>query len=158
MNNTYRPCVAMIVVNDHKKILVCKRNNQGIHKFEKEWQVPQGGIENNETAEQAMKRELLEEIGTNKIKIIFESSHWYYYDFPKYLKKSPITEQYKGQKQKWFLLELEGDSSLINLNTTDYAEFTEFCWVDHFQLTSLVVDFKKTVYEKALNEFSWYFF
>jgi putative (di)nucleoside polyphosphate hydrolase len=158
MDNLYRPCVAMMVVDDHKKILVCKRKNWGTDdKFEKDWQVPQGGIESNETTEQAMRRELLEEIGTNQVKILSESSSWYYYDFPKYLEKSPITVKYKGQKQRWFLLKLDGDSSLIDLNTTEPAEFTEFRWVNYQELQTLVVDFKKEVYQKALDEFSWYF-
>ena len=79
-NLPYRKGVGMMVFNDQKKIFVGKRiDNQTA------WQMPQGGVDDNEDHEAAAKRELYEETGIQSIRIIRKSKEEYTYDLPEYL-------------------------------------------------------------------------
>ena len=151
MNNSknlpYRKGVGMMVFNDDKKIFVGKRiDNQ------KAWQMPQGGVDENEGCLSAAKRELYEETGIQSIRIIEKSKEKYIYDLPKYLLGKIWKGKYKGQRQRWFLIKFLGPDSEINLNQK-CPEFNEWKWVGIDELSKLIVPFKKKLYLSVIKEF-----
>ncbi|MTI10343.1 RNA pyrophosphohydrolase [Curvivirga aplysinae] len=144
----YRPCVGLMLINDRGDVFVGDRiDTPGAH-----WQMPQGGIDDGETAEVAALRELEEEIGTAKARILAESEDWYAYDLPKDLSRKIWKGRYRGQKQKWFLLAFEGDDGDIRLDA-HYQEFSDWQWAPFDELTDLIVPFKRDTYEKVTTEF-----
>ena len=144
----YRKGVGMMVFNDKKKIFVGKRiDNQ------KAWQMPQGGVDENEDYETAAKRELFEETGIQSIRIIKKSKGVYTYNLPKYLLGKIWKGKYIGQKQNWFLMKFLGPDSEININQK-YPEFNQCKWVDIDDLPRLIVPFKKKLYLSVIQEFS----
>ena len=144
----YRKGVGMMVFNDKKKIFVGKRiDNQTA------WQMPQGGVDNNEDYETAAKRELFEETGIQSIRIIKKSRKMYTYDLPEYLLGKIWKGKYKGQKQNWFLMKFLGPDSEINLKQK-YPEFNQWKWVDITELPRLIVPFKKKLYLSVIQEFN----
>ena len=148
----YRPNVASVIINKDNKILWAKRVN------EDNWQFPQGGIQKGETPEQAMYREVYEEVGLSKnsFEILGRSSDWLRYDVPEKFVKTYWQGRYRGQKQIWFLLKFIGSDDLINLNLHDSPVFDDWKWEYFWFPLKDVVDFKKDVYSTALNEL-WQF-
>ena len=146
-NLPYRKGVGMMVFNSKKKIFVGKRiDNQAA------WQMPQGGVDDNEDYETAAKRELYEETGIQSIRIVQKSKEMYTYDLPKYLLGKIWKGKYKGQTQNWFLMKFLGPDSEINLNQK-CPEFNQWKWVDIDELPSLIVPFKKKLYLSVIQEF-----
>ena len=144
----YRLNVGIIVANSDGKLLYCKRKNSD------NWQFPQGGIDRNEDPFLAALRELYEEVGIqkDKVKLIKESENWYKYDLPsKYKKNNFLWNDFKGQKQKWFLFKLT-EEVLIDLNNENNPEFDEFDWVDYWKPLDEIVEFKREIYKKVLSE------
>ena len=147
-NLPYRKGVGMMVFNHQKKIFVGKRiDNQ------EAWQMPQGGVDENEDYENAAKRELFEETGIQSIRIIKKSSNKYIYDLPEHLIGKIWKGKYKGQKQEWFLIKFLGPDSEININQK-HPEFNEWKWVNINDLPNLIVSFKKNLYLSVIEEFS----
>lgn len=144
----YRPNVAMIIVsNDYpqkKEIFIAQRND-----LSDVWQFPQGGIDEGEEVEEALFRELKEEIGTNKVKIIYEYPEWIQYDFPP--KINAKMRPYKGQKQRYFLVKLK-KSAKININTK-HPEFSDYKFVNVDEALGLSASFKQVVYETVIQHF-----
>ncbi len=139
--------VGVIVLNDENKIFVGKRKDNPIDK----WQMPQGGVNKNESFLEAMKRELNEETSIKNIKILKELDGWFEYELPKNLLGIIWKGKFRGQKQKWFIVKFTGNESEINLKTK-YQEFIEWKWLEIKDLPQVIVDFKKNVYEKLLVE------
>ena len=144
-----RKCVGAVILNEHKKIFLGQRSDNP-----SAWQLPQGGMDDHEKPVEAIKREMLEEIGTDQFKILKTSEKWRSYILPEELLKKVkpfwgggVT----GQTQLWFLCKLE-DVSLINLNTS-HAEFSHFKWAEVGEVMKRCVDFKKPVYKAVLKEF-----
>lgn len=144
----YRENVGIILCNSKNKLLLCKR-----HK-ENSWQFPQGGFEKDENSESAMYRELFEEIGLDKsdVKILGKTKDWLRYDLPKKFQRKTNNQLCVGQKQVWFLLRLVTKESSINLLTSNKPEFDSWKWVNKSEPLETVIDFKREVYMKALNE------
>ena len=142
-----RQGVGVIVLNQNNKVFVAKRKDNPIDK----WQMPQGGINLNETPFNAMKRELEEETSITKIKVLKEISYWLEYELPPNLLGKIWKGRFRGQKQKWFIVKFVGIDSEINLNTK-YPEFIEWKWIDYNLLPEVIVDFKKEVYKKLKIE------
>ena len=136
-----------IVLNNKNKIFVGKRKDNPVNK----WQMPQGGVNKNESFLTAMKRELDEETSIKNIQIIKELDGWFQYELPKNLLGIIWKGKFRGQKQKWFLARFTGKESEINLKTK-HPEFIEWKWVEMDKLPKIIVDFKKDVYEKLLLE------
>ena len=142
-----RQGVGIIVLNQKNEVFVGKRKDNPIDK----WQMPQGGININETPFNAMIRELKEETSITKIKVLKEIEHWLEYELPPNLLGKIWKGKFRGQKQKWFIVKFIGDESEINLNT-EHPEFIEWKWLDYNLLPEVIVDFKKKVYKKLKNE------
>ncbi len=147
----YRPCVGIFLVNDEGKAWVGRRI--GMPQGLSAWQMPQGGIDADETPMQAALRELYEETGTDKAEIIAETSDWLYYDLPAALAGTAWGGRFRGQRQKWFLMRFDGDDIDINLNRHHHAEFDAWKWVEPAELPGLIVEFKRPVYLALLAEF-----
>ena len=142
-----RQGVGIIVLNQKNEVFVGKRKDNPIDK----WQMPQGGININETPFNAMIRELKEETSITKIKVLKEIEHWLEYELPPNLLGKIWKGKFRGQKQKWFIVKFIGDENEINLNT-EHPEFIEWKWLDYNLLPEVIVDFKKEVYKKLKNE------
>ena len=142
-----RTGVGIIVLNNENKVFVAKRRDNQINK----WQMPQGGVDEGETFLEAMKRELEEETSITNIEIIKEIRYWLEYDLPKNLVGKIWKGKYKGQKKKWFIVRFKGSDTEINIKTRN-PEFIEWKWIDVNDLPTVIVDFKKHVYIKLLEE------
>ena len=144
----YRPNVGIIIINDEKKVLLAKRLNENA------WQFPQGGINDKESTEDAMYRELKEEVGLSHdhILVIEKTKGWLRYDVPKNWIRNNSQQKYRGQKQVWFLLKFVGEDTDIFLRNTTKPEFDNWKWVSYWTPLKEVIDFKKSVYKKALSE------
>src|ERR1700754_3871555 len=111
--------------------------------------MPEGGIDNGETPKQVLKRELQEEVGTDKAEILAEMEDWVTYDLPQHLIGVAFHGKYKGQKQKWFAMRFTGNDSDIDLTSYE-PEFSDFQWVDLKKLPDLIVPFKRDTYKKVI--------
>lgn len=146
----YRLNVGIVLCNQNSQVLWARRIGQNA------WQFPQGGMMHEETSEQALYRELWEEIGLQPqhVEILGKTSDWLYYRLPEHLVRTGSKPLCIGQKQIWFLLKLVADENSVNLNRTDAPEFDHWRWVDFWHPLSEVVEFKRDVYRKALEEFA----
>jgi putative (di)nucleoside polyphosphate hydrolase len=146
--NGYRKNVGIILCNSKNELLICKRFR------ENSWQFPQGGFEENESAESAMYRELFEEIGLSKkdVEILGKTKNWLKYDLPKKYQRRTNNKLCVGQKQIWFLLKLITNESSINLSKSKKPEFDAWEWSSVTKPLEIVINFKKNVYKSALEE------
>ena len=150
MKNKYRRCVGIMIINNNNEILVGKRLDHPSGY----WQMPQGGIDKDENPEDAVWREMMEEVGTNKVELIKISLNWINYEIPKEtLEKLPWGKKYVGQTQKWFAFKFLGNDSDINVDTKN-PEFSEWRWSHHNLLVENIVPFKREVYSRVLEEFA----
>ena len=142
-----RDGVGVIILNKKNEVFVGKRKDNPIDK----WQMPQGGIDKNETPYKAMKRELFEETSIKNIEVLKEIEKWLEYELPPNLLGKIWKGKFRGQKQKWFIVKFTGSDDEINLNTK-HPEFIEWRWIDYRLLPDVIVDFKKKVYESLKTE------
>jgi len=149
-NEGFRPNVGIIIRNVYGRLLWAKRIGQNA------WQFPQGGINSTESPEEAMYRELHEEIGLppESVTIIDQTRGWLRYRLPKRYIRRNASPLCIGQKQKWFLLELVGEETLIRFDCGHKAEFDDWRWVNYWYPVTQVIDFKRDVYRRALKELS----
>ncbi|MBS1174231.1 MAG: rppH [Burkholderiaceae bacterium] len=146
----YRPNVGIILVNSRNQVFWGKRVR------EHAWQFPQGGISHGENPEQAMLRELYEEVGLlpEHVQIIGRTRNWLRYDVPNRWVRRDYRSHYKGQKQIWFLLRLVGRDHHVNLRASTHPEFDAWRWHDYWIPLEDVIEFKREVYKEALEELS----
>ncbi len=146
----YRPNVGIILVNRRNEVFWGKRIR------EHSWQFPQGGIKRGETPEQAMYRELEEEIGLKPehVKIIGRTRNWLRYDVPDRWVRREWRGHYRGQKQIWFLLRMLGQDNHVCLRASSHPEFDAWRWNDYWVPLESVIEFKREVYQLALTELS----
>lgn len=156
----YRPGVGAMIMNKDNRIWVGLRIDRHQIKIssvtqDEPWQMPQGGIDEGEDPYGALVRELEEEIGLTPAhyKIKAETPDWLFYDLPPELQGKLWGGKYRGQRQKWFLLDLIGEDSDINLHTY-HPEFEAWRWVKPSEVCDLIVPFKKEIYEKVLQCFA----
>lgn len=149
-DEAYRPAIGIALFNSEGKIFVAERvDSQGA------WQLPQGGIDEGEEPEQALFREMREEIGTDKAEIIASMDEWLYYDFPPHIVKK-FDNKHRGQRTKWFALRFKGTNEDFNLETYETPEFRSWQWIEINKILEYVVHFKRESYEKIVTEFSKY--
>ena len=146
----YRHNVGIIICNSRSELFWGRRIGQNA------WQFPQGGVKQGETPEDAMYRELEEEVGLlpDQVEVMGCTDDWLRYRLPeKYIRKNcePLCI---GQKQIWFLLRVMQDGIDIKLDHSDHPEFEEWRWINYWQPVKEVIYFKRQVYSKALEEFA----
>ena len=148
----YRKNVGMILTNAKGHIFAGKRLDNNTDA----WQMPQGGIDEGETPETAVFRELSEETGIHrsKVRILGSTTGWLSYDIPVDLITKLWNGQYRGQKQKWFVFEFLGKDADINI-VTEEPEFSEWAWKSKDDLLSSIVPFKVEVYQKVFLELGY---
>ncbi len=144
----YRPNVGIILSNKDGLVFWARRIGQNA------WQFPQGGIQQEETPEQAMYRELKEETGlvSDDVMVMGSTRDWLKYQLPsRYIRKNqhPLCI---GQKQIWFILRMMCDESAVNLKACNKPEFDNWRWVDYWLPSKRVIFFKRQVYRAALKE------
>ena len=139
--------VGIVLLNHQNKVFVGKR----IDNPQNFWQMPQGGVDENEDFLQAAKRELKEETGIKSVKLIKEINDRLEYDLPKYLIYKIWNGKYRGQSQKWFIMKFIGKDEEINIKTKN-PEFLEWKWVESFKLPNIVVNFKIDIYTRLEKE------
>lgn len=144
----YRPCVGMMLLNGKGDVFVAKR----IDTLVEAWQMPQGGIDDGESPETTLFREMEEEIGTRNAEILQQHDGWLAYDLPDHLIGKVWKGKYRGQRMKWFLMRYLGQDSDINLDTA-HPEFSEWKWVDMGDLVDYIVEFKRPIYAELIRYF-----
>lgn len=144
----YRANVGIVLCNTEGSVLWARRTGQDA------WQFPQGGINPQENAEQAMYRELWEEVGLQPqhVEILSSTSSWLRYKLPKRMVRRYSQPVCIGQKQKWFLLRMLGAEGHLKLDVSSKPEFDEWKWVNYWYPVDNVVYFKKRVYRCALQQ------
>lgn len=144
----YRPNVGIILCNAKNEVFWGKRIR------EHSWQFPQGGIKKGESPEDAMFRELYEEVGLQRdhVRILGRTRNWLRYDVPQQWIKRDWRGTYKGQKQIWFLLRMVGRDCDVSLRASGHPEFDAWRWSEYWIPLDSVIEFKREVYRLALNE------
>jgi putative (di)nucleoside polyphosphate hydrolase len=145
----YRPNVGIVLANGRGQVLWARR----VGGFDA-WQFPQGGIMAAETPEEALYRELHEEVGltTNCVQILACTNGWLKYELPRRLRRANSEPHFRGQKQKWFLLRMLACDSEVCVDLGARPEFDHWRWVSYWYPVGQVVDFKREVYRAALKE------
>lgn len=148
----FRPNVGIILSNVHGQVFWAKRVGQ------QSWQFPQGGIQRGEEAEDALFRELEEEVGLRPehVRIVGCTRRWLRYRLPRRYVRRNRRPLCIGQKQKWFMLKLVAPEACVRFDACDKPEFDGYRWVDYWQPIDEVVFFKRQVYQLALDELSDY--
>lgn len=148
----FRANVGIVLCNGDGKLFWARRAGMGA------WQFPQGGIKEDEDIEQAMFRELREEIGLlpEHVQVIASTDEWLRYWIPKRFIRYKTHPVCIGQKQIWYLLKLIVDDSKVTLNESERPEFDCWRWIDYWEAVTQVVPFKRSVYEQALKELAPY--
>jgi putative (di)nucleoside polyphosphate hydrolase len=144
----YRPNVGIVLCNARNEVFWGKRVRQN------SWQFPQGGIKSGESPEEAMFRELQEEVGLQPehVRILGRTRNWLRYEVPKEWVRREWRSHYRGQKQIWYLLRLTGRDCDVCLRATDHPEFDAWRWSQYWDPVEAVVEFKREVYRQALEE------
>lgn len=146
----YRPNVGIVLTNQEGQVFWARRIGQD------SWQFPQGGIKREETPEEALYRELHEEVGLppEAVKILALTKGWLRYRLPRKMVRHDSHPVCVGQKQKWFLLRLLSDDSSIRTDRSAKPEFDGWQWVSYWYPLGQVVAFKREVYRRAMKEFA----
>lgn len=152
-NLPYRPNVGAMIFNHKGQIFVGLR-----HDLAKEgiWSFPQGGIDKGENPEQALYRELQDELGCNQFTILDEYPEWLSYDLPPHLIGKSFGGKYRGQTQKWFAVRFSGKDEDIRFDMQKEQEFDDWKWIALSELSNLKTGFKHDLYEKLAKYFASY--
>ncbi|HMB74731.1 MAG TPA: RNA pyrophosphohydrolase [Gammaproteobacteria bacterium] len=144
----YRANVGIILIDRDSRVLIAGRRGRA------GWQFPQGGIQQEEPAEQAMYRELREEVGLkpDDVTLVGATEGWLRYRLPERFVRRERIPVCIGQKQRWFLLQLDSDEQQLCFDVTEEPEFDRCRWVDYWRPVKEVIYFKRRVYVRALNE------
>lgn len=147
----YRLGVGILLLNDGGNVFVGRRIDMPAGLAA--WQMPQGGIDVDETPRAAAIRELKEEIGTDKAEIVAESRQWLRYDVPAEIAGGLWGGRFRGQCQKWFAMRFTGRDADIDPSAAEHPEFDAWEWVAPARLPDLIVPFKRRLYCDVLAEF-----
>lgn len=147
----YRPNIGIIIASPDSRVLWARRCGQD------GWQFPQGGIKFQESIEQALYRELQEEVGLlpHHVAVVGRTRDWLRYEIPDRFRRTSAPQAravFKGQKQIWFLLRMLCPESEVRLDATTSPEFDAWRWVEYWSPVDEIVAFKRQVYRSALTE------
>ena len=147
----YRPCAGVMLINADGKVFVGQRMDSTLEA----WQMPQGGIDPGEDAQTAALRELGEETGVaaEHAELIAEAPGEFTYDLPPELIGKVWKGKWRGQRQRWFLYRFLGTDADIDI-ATEHQEFRAWRWLDPADLPSMIVPFKKALYQDVLAAFA----
>lgn len=145
----YRPCAGVVLMNRAGLVFAGQRID-----MPGAWQMPQGGIDGDETPHEAALRELVEETGvpTDLVEVVAETPDWVYYDLPPELLGKIWKGRFGGQRQKWLLLRFLGQDGDIRIDT-EHPEFDRWQWMPADALLDNIVPFKRAVYAEVLDAF-----
>jgi len=145
----FRPNVGIVLANDQGQVLWARRVGG-----RDAWQFPQGGIDEGESPEQALYRELHEEVGLSpeSVEILGTTRGWLRYRLPRRFIRKDQNPVCVGQKQKWFLLRMVADDASVKLDLNDKPEFDHWQWVSYWYPLNQVISFKREVYRRAMKE------
>ena len=146
----YRANVGIVLTNGERRLFWARRVGRA------GWQFPQGGLQPGETPEQALYRELGEEVGLRKeqVELLGSTRDWLRYRLPERYQRRDKLPLCIGQKQRWFLLRFKDEDSAVRLDGSDSPEFDDWRWVDYWEPLAGVIFFKRAVYREALSELS----
>lgn len=154
----YRPCAGIMVINRSGLVFIGRRSNGPEHVDDGHvWQMPQGGIDDNEDPYKAALRELYEETSIRSVEKLGEVGDWLTYDIPRDIVGQAWKGKYRGQKQKWYALRFTGNDSEIDIENLPHGhepEFTAWRWERIENLPALIIPFKRKIYERVVSEFS----
>jgi len=149
-NAGWRPQVVGCFLFDKKILFVYKKKHDL-------WQLPQGGIDNDETLEQAFQREMTEELsndfiktGGQKIELIGEAK----VEFPLVTKGSRELKNDLGQPilmkgKKYFFIATRVSALGFDIKKT---EFDDFQWLNYHQANLLA----SKIYQKGKKRITLY--
>ncbi|RLA56306.1 MAG: RNA pyrophosphohydrolase [Gammaproteobacteria bacterium] len=145
----FRPNVGIVLANDRGQVLWARRVGG-----RDAWQFPQGGINSGESPEQALYRELHEEVGLSRdaVEVLGSTRGWLRYRLPRRFIRKGQKPLCIGQKQKWFLLRMLKNDTAVQLDLNDEPEFDHWQWVSYWYPLNQVISFKREVYRKAMKE------
>jgi putative (di)nucleoside polyphosphate hydrolase len=145
----FRSNVGIVIANDEGRLLWARRVGG-----RDAWQFPQGGINAGEQPEDALYRELEEEVGLTAadVRLVGSTRGWLRYHLPKRYQRKNQDPVCVGQKQKWFLLHMQREDEAVNFESTPKPEFDHWQWVSYWYPLNQVVYFKREVYRRALKE------
>lgn len=156
----YRPCAGITVINRDGLVFVGRRSHGPEHiDATHVWQMPQGGIDEDEDPYKAALRELYEETSIKSVEKLGEMKDWLTYDIPRDIVGQAWKGKYRGQKQKWYALRFTGKDSEIDIENPGDGhdpEFIAWRWVEMKELPALVVPFKQQTYERVVSAFAKY--
>lgn len=143
----YRPNVGIVLTRENRQVFWARRVTRD------GWQFPQGGMRSDETPEEAMYRELREEVGLRPehVELLGATPGWLRYRLPERLRRPDERLPCIGQKQVWFLLKLAAEEGQLKLDAAPEPEFDAYRWVDFWYPIKHVVHFKRAVYRRALR-------
>ncbi len=147
----YRPAAGVMLLNRDGKVFVAQRLDSTLEA----WQMPQGGLDEGEDAEEGALRELEEETGITRdhVEVIARAPAELTYDLPDDLIGKMWKGKWRGQRQSWFLMRFTGTDQDVNILTAD-PEFRAWKWTDPQDLPRMIVPFKKKLYEQVLEAFA----
>ncbi|PLW69132.1 RNA pyrophosphohydrolase [Pseudohalioglobus lutimaris] len=145
----FRPNVGIVLANDQGQVLWARRVGG-----RDAWQFPQGGINRGESAEEALYRELEEEVGLSQdaVEVLGVTRDWLRYKLPRRFVRKGQKPLCIGQKQKWFLLRMLEDDTAVRLDLNAKPEFDHWQWVSYWYPLNQVIAFKREVYRRAMKE------